>query len=72
MTKLISTKEAAEILGLPEGTLKGWRSREIGPKWIKLGGSVRYDVSDLLDFIKSGTRVPSVRAFVKEKTRGII
>lgn len=66
MTKLIPTKEAAEMLGTTEGTLKSWRSRGLGPKWVKLGAAVRYDVEELLDFIKRNTRVPSVRALVEE------
>jgi hypothetical protein len=48
--QLIDTKKAAEILGLPEGTLKGWRSREIGPRWIKMGRDVRYDVAELPNY----------------------
>ena len=65
--KLIDTKEAAEMLGTTVGTLKSWRSREVGPKWVKLGAAVRYDVEELLDFIKRNTRVPSVRALVEER-----
>jgi hypothetical protein len=64
--KLIPTREAAEMLGTTEGTLKSWRSRGIGPKWVKLGTAVRYDVGELLDFIKRNTRVPSVRALVED------
>jgi predicted DNA-binding transcriptional regulator AlpA len=67
VTKLIGTKEAAKILGTTEGTLKSWRSRGIGPKWVKLGAAVRYDVDELLDFIKRNTRVPSVRALVEDR-----
>jgi hypothetical protein len=66
MKKLISTKEAAEMLGTTEGTLKSWRSRGMGPAWVKLGSAVRYDV-ELLDFIKRNTRVPSVRALVEDR-----
>jgi len=67
VTKLIRTKEAAEILGTSVGTLKSWRSRGLGPKWVKLGTAVRYDVEELLDFIKRNTRVPSVRALVEDR-----
>jgi hypothetical protein len=67
MPKLISTKEAAAMLGTTEGTLKSWRSRGIGPAWVKLGAAVRYDVEELLDFIKRNTRVPSVRALVEDR-----
>ncbi|HEV7675914.1 MAG TPA: helix-turn-helix domain-containing protein [Candidatus Angelobacter sp.] len=67
MPKLISTKQAAEMLGTTVGTLKSWRSRGLGPKWVKLGSAVRYDVEELLDFIKRNTRVPSVRALVEDR-----
>jgi predicted DNA-binding transcriptional regulator AlpA len=67
VTKLIETKQAAEMLGTTEGTLKSWRSRGSGPKWVKLGAAVRYDVEELLDFIKRNTRVPSVRALVEDR-----
>lgn len=67
MKKLISTKQAAEILGTSEGTLKSWRSRGVGPEWVKLGSAVRYDIADLLDYIKRNTRVPSVRALVEDR-----
>jgi predicted DNA-binding transcriptional regulator AlpA len=67
MPKLISTKQAAEMLGTSQGTLKSWRSRGTGPKWVKLGAAVRYDVEELLDFIKRNTRVPSVRALVEDR-----
>lgn len=68
--KLISTKQAAAMLGLPEGTLKGWRSREIGPRWVKLGRDVRYDVAVLEEYVRQNTHVPSVRAL--EERRGVV
>ncbi|MCU1256766.1 MAG: hypothetical protein JWM83_3065 [Candidatus Angelobacter sp.] len=67
MKKLIPTREAAEMLGTTVGTLKSWRSRGLGPKWVKLGTAVRYDVEELLGFIKRNTRVPSVRALVEDR-----
>jgi hypothetical protein len=67
MKRLIATAEAAEMLGTTVGTLKSWRSRGVGPKWVKLGAAVRYDIEELLDFIKRNTRVPSVRALVEER-----
>jgi hypothetical protein len=38
----------------------------MGPKWVKLGAAVRYDIEELLDFIKRNTRIPSVRALVED------
>ena len=63
----MALSELPEMLGTTEGTLKSWRSRGTGPKWVKLGAAVRYDVEELLDFIKRNTRVPSVRALVEER-----
>jgi predicted DNA-binding transcriptional regulator AlpA len=67
MARLITTKQTAEMLGTTVGTLKSWRSRGVGPQWVKLGAAVRYDVEELLDFIKRNTRVPSARALVEER-----
>lgn len=38
----LTTREAAEVLGMHPGTLANWRSRRIGPPWLKLGKSIRY------------------------------
>ena len=66
MNKLISTKEAAEMLGVTEATLKTWRCREKGPEWVKVEGAVRYDTARLLEYIRKHTHVPSVRALVED------
>ncbi len=45
---LLRPREAAEFLGIPEGTLAQWRSQHRGPRYIKLEGRlVRYRASDL-------------------------
>jgi len=46
----LNTQQAAEYLGLKYGTLAGWRFYGTGPKYIKLGRSVRYRVKDLQEF----------------------
>lgn len=35
---------------LPSGTLRKWRSQGVGPKFIKLEGSVRYRIDDVLRY----------------------
>jgi len=51
-TKLLTPREAAEILGVPEGTLAQWRSQRRGPPYIKLEGRlVRYRTSDLEEWV---------------------
>jgi hypothetical protein len=59
--QLVSSREAARMLGLPEGTLRYWRAIERGPAWVKLGRRVLYSVDDLVEFIARGRRNPSVR-----------
>ncbi len=50
--KLMYTSvEAAQLIGLSVNTLNAWRPRNIGPKYFKIRSSVRYHLSDLLDFI---------------------
>ena len=45
---LLTPKEAAEFLGIPEGTLAQWRSQRRGPQYVKLEGRlVRYRITDL-------------------------
>ncbi|WFE71219.1 helix-turn-helix domain-containing protein [Halomonas sp. M1] len=54
--KLLNTAEAANLLGLKKNTLEIWRWRGCGPAYKKIGNSVRYSDSDLLDYIESQTR----------------
>lgn len=42
--------EAAEFLGVKEGTLSQWRHFAIGPAYIKTGGKVFYKKADLEAF----------------------
>lgn len=50
---LLTTQEAAELLGISPATLNGWRCRGVGPAFTKLGASVRYTARDLERFISS-------------------
>ena len=50
MIPLLDTKSTAEVLNLAEGTLENWRTKGIGPRFIKTPGrrgKVLYDPSDL-------------------------
>lgn len=40
--EVLNTREAAEILGMHHGTLANWRSRKLGPPYLKIGRAVRY------------------------------
>lgn len=51
MNKLMKENEAAEAFGLKARTLRDWRRRGKGPKWLKLEGSVRYNPEDIQRWI---------------------
>ena len=66
--QLLTSKRVAEMLSIPEGTLRYWRNVGIGPVWHKLEGSIRYDVDDVSRYVEKNRRIPSVRAYMEEKT----
>ena len=55
-TPLLDESEAASLLGLSVKTLRRWRWAGHPPRFIKLGGAVRYDMTDLRAFKESGRR----------------
>jgi len=65
--RLLTTKSLAEMLSVPEGTVRYWRNVGLGPPWIKLEGSIRYAEEDVLEYINRNRRTPSVRAYMEEK-----
>ena len=69
--QLVTTRQAAEILGRSIATLKRWRCEGIGPNWIEMEGRVSYDVSVLLAYIQKNTRVASVRAAMEEAREAV-
>ncbi|MDG2531031.1 helix-turn-helix domain-containing protein [Caulobacter endophyticus] len=48
---LLTTAQAAEFLSMSQRTLEDWRLRGGGPRFRKLGRSVRYAPVDLQDFL---------------------
>ena len=60
--RLVSTKELAEMWGLPESTLRYWRCAETGPPYVKVGGRIRYDLADVENYVRANKRMPSMRA----------
>ena len=51
--QLMTEQEVAELLKRSVKTLRNDRSRGRGPKWSKLGRSVRYKLADVLAWISS-------------------
>jgi len=58
MSNLITTPEAAALLGLNDRTLVKWRLRGEGPPHVRLGASVRYCPAALEKYIGTNTVRP--------------
>ena len=54
--RFISTEELSELLDIPAPSIATWRFRGEGPKYLKLGRHVRYDVSDVEQWLRERTR----------------
>lgn len=51
MENLYDTREAARLLGLSDQTLRLWRCTGGGPAFIRVGRSIRYRESDLVEWL---------------------
>ncbi len=58
---LFDTAQAASYLHSSEPSLERFRRIGVGPKFVKMGGIVRYRRSDLDAYIDECTRVPGRR-----------
>lgn len=58
MTTKLSTKQAADHLGLSPWTLLKWRKLGRGPAFIRLGSRVRYDCAALDEYLVAHTVGP--------------
>lgn len=56
--RLLSRREAAALLAVPERTLADWAYRGEGPPYYRLGRHARYDEAELLRWL-AGQRVGS-------------
>ena len=52
-TRALTEREVAELLGLSVATLRAWRHRGKGPRFLRLGRSVRYLPSDLAELVRA-------------------
>ena len=51
--RALTEREVAELLGLSVATLRAWRHRGKGPRFLRLGRSVRYLPADLDEFVRA-------------------
>lgn len=54
--ELLTTEQAADFLGLSPRTLEDWRYKGGGPRYKKVGRSVRYVKAELIEWVQEGTR----------------
>ncbi len=52
-TRALTEREVAALLGLSVATLRAWRHRGKGPRFLRLGRSVRYLPADVADFVRA-------------------
>ena len=71
ISKMLTTKEAAALLGRPHSTLERWRCEGRGPDYVKEEGGVRYNEDHLREYIRRNTRTSSVRALVEIKRESL-
>lgn len=50
---LATPSELAEYLRKDEKTLANWRSLDVGPRWRKIHGTIRYDWADVRKWLDS-------------------
>ena len=71
ISQLFKEKEAATVLGIKPGTLRKWRWEGKGPKFFKIGSSVRYSIEDLQNYIAKARRQNTSEIFTgKEANNG--
>jgi excisionase family DNA binding protein len=50
---IVTPEEAAKYMRMSANTLSMWRSQGIGPRFIKTGRHVKYDLRDLDVYLRS-------------------
>lgn len=70
--KTVRESTAAEFLDVSQKTLQRWRSQGVGPPFLRLGRSVKYDLSDLSEFLRKSRMsvTPGRKAFMAEVKGG--
>jgi predicted site-specific integrase-resolvase len=66
---LLTETEAAHQLALNVKTLRRWRWAGKGPRFLKIGGAVRYDPNDLDEYVAASRRSSTSDAVVSTLER---
>jgi len=73
MTTLLSSKQTAEIIGVKIQTLRVWRMRGCGPRYVRFGGSkgrVVYDPVDVTAWIEGRKAGSTSEETVRQEAAG--
>ncbi len=57
----VNEKIAAKEMDISVQTLRNWRCKRKGPPYIKIGRSVRYDLKEVMEYMKRHTIHPEKR-----------
>ncbi len=66
--RALREQEVAERLSLSIATLRAWRRRGQGPRFVKFGRAVRYMVGDVEQFVRTSAVDPSHAAVTVDKS----
>jgi excisionase family DNA binding protein len=58
MKPLLTPEQIAQYFGISEGTLANWRSRGVGPAFLKVGKAVKYREEDVSAWLEDNTKEP--------------
>jgi excisionase family DNA binding protein len=61
MDRLVRERVLAEQLDVARGTLRRWRAEGGGPRYVKIGRSIRYDPDDVQAYLKAARTLPGQR-----------
>ena len=59
--RLLTDKEAPEVVGVKRKTLQEWRRQQKGPTFIRVSNRIFYKLSDLLAFRENCPRTAGIR-----------
>jgi hypothetical protein len=64
---LLTEKDAGRLLALSHRTLQKWRTRGIGPTFMKFGRTIRYPVAELVVWTEQNRATPLNRSISEKR-----
>jgi len=66
--QLLDKRDAADALGISSRSLDAWRQRGYGPRFLKVGGRIKYPPEEIDAFLQKCTRTPADECPVSAKS----